>query len=268
MNIPVTRTQVSRRIASGLLLSIAFLMTGCGGNKVLKESKPLELAGPLAVESDANLAVAFDWVIVRDGPGTWSKNADWDEYLFRIHNQGANEVTIESVVIYDSMETPVQSNSNRKQLIKGSRRAARRYKTEGLEVKAGLGGAGLAAAGGAAYVAGMGLGAMTIGATGSAASVGVVAVGAIVAAPVLVAGGIFRGANNGKVAEEIENRHSALPLTLAADDETEVDVFFPISPSPVRIEIRYSESGNTHLLTIDTAETLDGLHLRAPEQGD
>ena len=266
MKMPVTRTRVSRLIFNGLLLSIAFLMTACGGNKVLKESKPLELEGPLAVESDANLAVAFDWVIVRDGPGTWSKNADWDEYLFRIHNQGAKEVTIESVVIYDSLETPVQSNSNRKQLIKGSRRAARRYKTEGLEVKAGLGGAGLAAAGGAAYVAGMGLGAMTIGATGSAASVGVVAVGAIVAAPVLVAGGILRGANNGRVAAEIENRYSALPLTLPADDEAALDIFFPISPSPVRIEIKYSESGDTHLLTIDTAETLDGLHLRASEQ--
>lgn len=266
MKMPVTETRVPRLIVNGLLLSIAFLMTGCGGNKVLKESKPLELEGPLAVESDANLAVAFDWVIVRDGPGTWSKNADWDEYLFRIHNRGANAVTIESVVIYDSLETLIQSNSDRKQLIKGSRNATKRYKAEGLEVKAGLGGAGLVAAGGAAYVAGMGLGAAALGATGSAASAGVVAVGAIVAAPVLVAGGILRGANNGKVAAEIEKRHSMLPLTLATDGEAALDVFFPISPSPVRIEIKYSESGKSHLLTIDTAETLDGLHLRAPVQ--
>ena len=263
-----TEIQKSRLIVISLLLPIAFLMNACGGNKVLKESQPLELEGPLAVESDVNLAVAFDWVIVRDGPGTWSKNADWDEYLFRAHNLTANEVIIESVVIYDSLETPIQSNSNRKQLIKGSRTATKRFKAEGLKVKAGLGGAGLVAAGGAAYVAGMGLGAAALGATGSAAGAGIVAVGAIVAAPVLLAGGILRGANNGKVAAEIESRHSELPVTLAADGEAALHLFFPISPSPIRIEIDYSESGDTHLLTINTAETLDGLHLRAPEQED
>ena len=139
---------------------------------------------------------------------------------------------------------------------------------EGRVGEAGLGGAGLVAAGGAAYVAGMGIGAAALGATGSAAAAGVVAVGAIVAAPVLVAGGILRGANNGKVAAEIENRHTHLPLTLAADGEAALDIFFPISPSPIRIEINYSESGDTHLLTINTAEALDGLHLQAPEQED
>lgn len=266
MDMRVTEVQKSKLIVNSLLLSVVFLMTACGGNKVLKESRPLELEGPLAMESDVNLAVAFDWVIVRDGPGTWSKNADWDEYLFRIHNLAANEVTIESVVIYDSLETLIQSNSNRKQLIKGSKIATKRYKAEDLKVKAGLGGAGLAAAGGAAYVAGMGLGAAALGATGSAASVGLVAVGAIVAAPVLVAGGFLRGANNGKVAAEIENRHTKLPLTLATEGGAALDIFFPVSPSPVRIEIKYSESGDTHLLTINTAEALDGLHLRAPDQ--
>lgn len=266
MNMSVSRAPASRLISSGLLLCMAFVMTACGGNKILKESKPLELEAPLAMESDSDLVVALDWVIVRDGPGTWSKNADWDEYLFRIHNRGADEVTIERVVLYDSMEMPIQSNSNRKQLIKGSKTATKRYKAEGLEVKAGLGGAGLVAAGGAAYVAGMGLGAAALGATGSAASAGLVAVGAIAAAPVLVVGGILRGANNSKVATEIENRHSVLPLALAEGGETDLDMFFPISPSPVRIEINYSKSGDMRLLTIDTTEVLDGLHLRAPTQ--
>ncbi len=65
-----TEIQRPRLLVNGLLLSIALLITACGGNKVLKEPKPLELEGPLALESDGNLAVAFDWVIVRDGPET------------------------------------------------------------------------------------------------------------------------------------------------------------------------------------------------------
>ena len=32
-------------------------------------------------------AAALDWIIVRDGPGTWAKNVDWDEYLIRVHTK-------------------------------------------------------------------------------------------------------------------------------------------------------------------------------------
>lgn len=263
-----TRTQKSKLIANGLLLSAALLMSACGGSKILKESKPLELKGPLAVETDGNLAATLDWVIVRDGPGTWSKNADWDEYLLHIHSLSDADVTIERIVIHDSLGMLIQSNSNRKQLIKGSRAATRRYKAQGLKVKAGLGGSGLVAAGGASYVAGMSLGAAALGGTGAAATAGAVAVGAIVAAPVLVVGGIIRGANNSKVAAEIEGRHTVLPLTMAADGETALDIFFPISPSPKAIGIQYSQSGAMRVLTIDTAETLNGLHLLKPEQED
>jgi hypothetical protein len=93
----------------------------------------------------------------------------------------------------------------------------------------------------------------------------VVAAGAILAAPVLVVGGIFRGVNNSKVANEIEDRQTNLPVTLSADDATAMNIFFPLSPSPTRIEISYSDADGQHLLTINTAEALGGLHLRAPE---
>jgi hypothetical protein len=71
--------------------------------------------------------------------------------------------------------------------------------------------------------------------------------------------------NNSKVANEIEDRQTNLPLTLSADDATAMNFFFPLSPSPTRIEISYSDADGQHLLTINTAEVLDGLHLRAPE---
>jgi len=255
-----------RTLAMVALLLTVFYVTGCGGSKILKDPKTLELQGPLAVESDSKLTAGFDWVIVRDGPGTWSKNADWDEYLFRVHNTSDNEISIESVFIYDSLDTLITSDSNRKQLIKGSKAASKRYKAEGLKVKAGLGGAGLVAVGGASYIAGMGLGAAVLAGGSTAAAAGVVAVGAIVAAPVIIVGGIFRGVNNSKVANEIEDRQTVLPLTLSAGDATAMNIFFPLSPSPLRIEINYSDAAGTHLLTLNTAETLDGLHLRAPEQ--
>lgn len=243
-------------LRSGVLCFLVVL-SGCGGSKVLKEPRSLELQGPLVVGSDSRLAVAFDWVIVRDGPGTWSKNADWDEYLFRAHNLSDNKISIDSIVVFDSLETRIESNSNRKQLIKGSKSATKRYKGEGLNVKAGLGGVGLVAAGGATYAAGLG----TLAATGV-----VGAVGAVVVAPVLVVGGVFRAVNNSKVSREIESRSTELPLVLSADSELALDIFFPLSPSPVRIEVHYSDTGADYVLSIDTTKELVGLHLSAPER--
>lgn len=249
-----------------VLLLVVFCLTGCGGTKILNNPKNLELQGPLVVESDTRLTAGLDWVIVRDGPGTWSKNADWDEYLIRVHNTADSEISIESIVIYDSLETMITTNSSRRKLINGSRAASKRYNKEGLEVKAGLGGIGLVAIGGTSLVSGAALGSAALFSTGTtAAAAGVVAAGAILAAPVLVVGGIFRGVNNSKVANEIEDRQTNLPLTLSADDATAMNIFFPLSPSPSRIEISYSDADGQHLLTINTAEALGGLHLRAPE---
>jgi len=266
MNYKAISENKEQGLASAALLLMVFCLAGCGGTKILKEPKNLELQGPLVVESDARLTAGVDWVIVRDGPGTWTKNADWDEYLFRVHNTSDDEISIESVVIYDSLETMITSDSSRKKLFKGSKKAAKRYKDEGLKVKAGLGGAELVVIGGTSLASGAALGTAVLFSTGStAAAVGVVAVGAIVAAPVIVFGGILRGVNNNKVANEIENRQTDLPLALSAGDATTLDVFFPLSPSPTRIEISYSDADGQHLLTINTAETLDGLHLRVPE---
>jgi lipoprotein-anchoring transpeptidase ErfK/SrfK len=159
------------------------------------------------------------------------------------------------------LETRIDSRTNRKDLIKGSKLASKRYKFEGLKVQAGLGGGTLAAAGGATAAAGASI--LSASLYGGAATVG--AVGVLVAAPVLVVGGVFRGVNNSKVSREIEKRSSDLPLTLTEDSEVTFDVFFPLSPSPLRVEVNYSDANSDHVLIIDTADALDGLHLNAPK---
>ncbi len=57
-----------------------------------------------------------------------------------------------------------------------------------------------------------------------------------------------------------------LPLKLSAGDTTAMNIYFPLSPSPIKIEINYSDVEGVYLLTLNTAEALDGLHLQAPEQ--
>ena len=78
-----------KRMRSGAIIVTATLslcLVGCGGSKVLKEPNPFAVTQSLATASDQRLYATLDWVIVRDGPGTWAKNVDWDEYLIRIQN--------------------------------------------------------------------------------------------------------------------------------------------------------------------------------------
>ncbi len=117
-------------------VTIAFLLsacvlTGCGGSKVLKEPEPIVATQPLVTVSDQTLSVTLDWVIVRDGAGTWARNADWDEYLLSIGNQSDQPVRVTSVFVVDSLETRIEPMTGRKPLAKGSKRTTRRVRRDG-----------------------------------------------------------------------------------------------------------------------------------------
>jgi hypothetical protein len=231
---------------------------GCGGTKVLKEPQPLTVQDALAAGSDARVSASLDWVIVRDGPGTWAKNADWDEYLVTVRNGSAAAVTITAITVTDSSEHRHSSIANRKQLVKASRQTAKRYKGQGIEVKAGLGGGALVVAGGIS--AGVGAGAVVAAVYCSGAAVGATA-GALVLAPVLVVGGVVRGVNNSKVNGSIEARQTPLPVQVEPGSAQVVDVFFPIAPSPIEVRIDYEDASGEHSIVMDTSDALEGLHL-------
>jgi hypothetical protein len=175
---------------------------------------------------------------VRGGAGSWAKNADWDQYLMRIQNTSAEPLTLESVVVYDSTLTRHEITANRKQLVKASRRTAKRYEDADIEVKAGLGAGSLLVAGGVATSVGMGAGAAAV-----------------------YGGGVVRAANNSKVNAEIKARNSELPNTVSAGESTALSLFFPITPSPRRVEIHYSAAGRTGVLVVDTSTELEDLHI-------
>ena len=75
-----------RKIVVGILALTILCLGGCGGTKILKEPKVLELKNPLAASEDASLAASFDWAIVRAGPGTGVQNAAWAGAVSRVHD--------------------------------------------------------------------------------------------------------------------------------------------------------------------------------------
>ena len=218
-------------------------LAGCGGSRLIKNAKPPVTTQALVEAADSQLAVRRDWVIVRNGPGAWVKNADWDEYLIRVRNLGDAPVRITSVVVVDCLDTRLSPARDRRQLIAGSKSSVRRYQGSGLKLKAGLGGAGLAAAGlGVSFGAGgavAGGGAMVSGLAGAMVFT--------MMAPAFGVAGIVRAVHNSQVNDEILRRQSDLPLNADAGVERRLNLFYPLAPSPRRIQIAYADSHGAHV---------------------
>jgi hypothetical protein len=245
------------------LLFSACLISGCGGTKMLKETQPVQTTQSLAASSDDRVEAILDWVIVRDGPGTWARNADWDEYLLRVSNRSDQPIEVVQLTVIDSLDTRIEPQLGRKKLVKNSKRTARRYKDSGIKVKAGQGVGSMLVAGAAVTVIGVGAAsAVAYGSlVGGTAGAGAAAGGLLLLGPALAVGGIVRGVNNSKVNNEIELRQTTLPLEIPASGEIGLDVFFPLAPSPGIVELVYADASGEHSLIIDTSEALDGLHI-------
>lgn len=244
------------------------LVAGCGGTKVLKETQPIQTTQPLAAISDQRVEATLDWVIVRDGPGTWARNADWDEYLLRVSNRSDQPIKVTQLTVVDSLDTRIESQSGRKQLVKGSKKTARRYKESGVKVKAGRGAGTMLIAGAAVTAVGIGAASAVaygsiLGGAATAGSAGAAVGGLLLLGPALAVGGIVRGVNNSKVNNQIELRQTKLPLEVPAGEELGLNVFFPISPSPKVVELIYIDATGKHSLVIDTSTALNGLHIEA-----
>jgi hypothetical protein len=243
------------------LVLAATVLTACGGAKVLKEPQPITANEPIAAASSQHLAATLDWIIVRDGPGTWSRNADWDEYLVRVRALGAEPVTITRVTVTDSLGTRIAPAEDRKALVKGSRQTVRRYKDEGLQVKAGAGaGTLIAVSAGVGATAAAVVGSAGILSTGGAATAA--AAGGLILVPAIAVGGVVRGINNSKVNAEIDARQTTLPVEVGRE-AVSLDLFFPLAPAPRQIEITWADAVGENVLVLDTHSALGGLHIPA-----
>jgi len=251
-------------------IALVSLLSACGGTKLVKHAAPVPVrAAPLASASDGTLAADLDFVIVRNGPGAWAKNGDWDEYLLRLRNEGGQPMQVTSVRVVDSGGFAASPLADRSDLVAASKQATRRYRDAGLKVEAGRGGGALLAAGIGAGAVGYGaaVAATTSAALGGGAAGGGAAAaagGLVLAAPVLVGMGIARAVNNSRVDDRIESRATPLPISIDAGASRSVDLFYPLSPSPRQVTVEYRIGSETRTLVVNTQPALAGLHLTAP----
>ena len=249
-----------------LSILVFMLVSGCAGTKVLDEPVALETTQPLGVVEDGRVRMTLDWVIVRDGPGTWSRGAYWDEYLVRIENLSEHPVNLQKATLVDSLGTTIEPGRSRQMLVEASRDNLRRYDSLDVPIKPGEGNTTMMVAGGVA-LAGAGTAwavsvtqaAFTAGAAGGTAAS--VAGGLLIAGPALIVGGMVRKSNQREVDRQIRRLRAQFHQELAPGEEQLLHIFFPISPSPKSLGLEYFMDHALYDIELDTRDTLLGLHL-------
>ena len=243
--------------AVALLLAGVFL-TGCVTSKkyrMAKEDTPP--ARPLDWQvASPPVELTLRAVIVFKGPGSWKREARWDEYLVRMANRGELPVTIESVRLVDILGQPQVPGTDPWQLEKMSYTNWDRYGKTGLKVAAGAG--AVALYGGAVYATSAGA-LMSGGATaGGAVALNIIPVVALLD---ITAVAIMNHNNKAKVQAEFDRRRLPLPPVVAPGSTVEGSWFFPMTPGPQRLEIK-GWAGEVPVELILDLQPLAGLHLQ------
>jgi hypothetical protein len=239
------------RLLAALLVPL--VLAGCVSSKFATvahrgPNPVLELHG-----NQDPLRTTVDSVIVRHGPGSWKREAFWDEYVLSLSNTHRSTVRVLSLHLIDASGIRVEPGENCWQLEAESRRA---WSREAMQQNIAIG-AEAAVAGAGMVVAPVGM------LAGSLAQYGLpltgVGAGAI-ALPLI--GESWQHASNAKqreIVDEFESRRIQLPATIAPGHTLKKSVFFRISPSPRQLVLAYEVAGEFRTVIIPLAP-LAGYH--------
>jgi hypothetical protein len=201
-------------------------------------------------------------VIVFKGPGSWKREARWDEYVVTIANQGSVPMVIEEAPLIDLLGQPQAPGADPWKLEKLSYTNWDKYGKTGLKLLAGAGAVTLY--GGAVVAVGVG---SALAGPGAAAggSVAVLNLIPVVAVVDITAVAIMNNQNKKKVAAEFTRRRLALPVVIAPGEMKTGSFFFPLTPGPQRLLVR-GRSGDLPVSLELGLAPLAALHLKPGER--
>ena len=235
------------------LLGVGLLFTGCVSNKY--KTAPKDTPPPVALNLAVNqppVAATVNTVIVYQGPGSWKKEAYWDEYAVTLANHGSAPLMFDSATLIDGLDLSQACGADPWMLEHQSRENMKKFEHVGRKILIGAGlTLGWATAGGLTATAAWA-------GAGTAAAVGATA---FLALPVwAISSGVRTLVARSSITDEFNRRRLALPVTLQPGETKRGSLFFPISPGPQRLELHCHANGEARLVAIDLAP-LAGLHL-------
>lgn len=240
-----------------VLLSGLVMLAGCtatGYKMAPKTTPPPALLNLPSTEPP--IEALLHTVIIYRGPGSWKRDAFWDEYIVTVANRGNALVTFESASLTDFQNQVATTGKNPWELEQTSRSLAEKGfgLAKGAAVQIG-GGITVAAVGG-------GVGAMAL--SGSMFSAAGVAVGGALLLPAFVGGTIYTNVNSRHAIErEFERRRLVLPRVLVPGQLVQGSLFFRISPGPKRLTLNCRVDDVPREVEIDLTP-IAGLHLKMP----
>ena len=248
--------------STGLLVSL--LLQGCVTSKKYRLSKPDATPSDLSWSVSSPAAeLKLKSLIVFKGPGSWKREARWDEYVVELTNQSDTAVTFDSASLIDLLQTPQAPGSDPWKLEKLSYTNWEKYGKSGLKLLAGAG-AVMLYAGAVVSTATTSLLAGGAEAGSGAALLTVIPVVAVMDITVVA---LMNHKNKTMVQDEFQRRRLIFPLTLPAGTSAAGSLFFPMTPGPQQL-ILVGHTGDTALELVLDLKPLAALHLRnAPKIG-
>ncbi len=218
-----------------VFLIILSSLTSCVSAKYKMASEDTPPPVPLNMGAEAHSVNALiNTVIIFGGPGSWKRDAYWDEYMMSITNNGEHPVTLTSATLIDFQGNPVVSWDNPWELQEQSKTWIENYDSGKTGVVLKVGAASVmtgALVGGIALVSG---GSAFV--SGAAVASAAAPVAALVALPIIGIVTIFANVDaKKKVESEFHRRCLVLPITIQPGQETQGSLFFRITPGPQRL---------------------------------
>lgn len=200
------------------------------------------------------VTVVLHTVIVYKGPGSWKKEAYWDEYAVTVINRGSEPLTLDRAVIIDAYDQGRVAGADPWLLEKSSQRILRDYRQSKREILLGVGLATTWLASGGAAMAGL---------YGGSATAGLIGAYTVVAIPVwLIGRAVLNTVARQDVQDEFHRRRLPLPAVLQPGAERSGSLFFPVAPGPRHLRLRFvAADGSTREIGIDLSP-LANLHLK------
>ena len=247
----------SLRSIVAILAVWSVLLSGCLSTKykMARGNTPPPILLNLAA-AQPPLKVALNMIITYKGPGSWKREAFWDEYVVSISNQGPQPLTIASATLADPVGASHAPGADPWALEKESKTLERKYRDAGIAfVRYTAPGVILAGAG-------VGFAEASLFSAGAASAATV----CLLALPVYYTGVIMINHHNkAAVGKEFCRRRLELPLTLSPGETRIGSFFFPMVPSPRTLSLRWASGDSGDEIQIPLA-SLHGLHIKATVQ--
>jgi hypothetical protein len=215
-----------------------------------KNIPPLQ---PLNVKFPSSTLDASLYTVISDGgPGSWKREAFWDEYVVIMHNESDQALNISAATLMDYAGAVRPAGTDPWALERESKTLEKRYRDAGIDFARTAAPRVIATAAEPGVVAGAG-----IGATGAVA----VATATAVAIPVYgVTIFSINMHNKASIKKEFNRRRMPLPLTLGPGETRVGSFFFPMVPNPQALTLRWASSAGDGETALDL-HFLEGLHV-------